>query len=149
LLDGGKIGVKTIEDISEGGVVITDEGFAGEGHEKSNLHVDLGRIDAVESAVELGVGEDFISVGVEGVFFGDKFLGGDKAGVGVGADGFEVSRKLREGTINDAREGRIDGAKLGGLEIGVVIVDEIINIIHAEVKLFDGVGGLGGAILEK
>jgi len=149
LLDDAEVGVEIVKDFGEGGVIITDEGFAGESHKKGDLHMDLGGINAVEGAVELGVSEELVGFLVEFTFFFEKFFGWDKSGLRIRADGFEIGGKLGKSAAEDAGEGRVDGAELGRFKAGIVFFNDVADVVHTDVKLFDGVSGLGVAILDK
>lgn len=111
--------------------------------------MNLGGIDAVESAIEFGFGEELIGVFIEFAFLLKEFGWRNEGGLRIVADGFEISGKLRKSATDDAGEGRVDGAELGGFKVGVVFCDEIADVIHTGVKLFDGVGGLGATTFDK
>ncbi len=66
------------------------------------MHVNLGGVDAIESAVELGVGEAGVDAGVHGGFFVDDFGGRSERRFGLGVSSGNVARKLWHGARNSA-----------------------------------------------
>lgn len=103
------------------------------------MEIELVGIDAVENAVETGVLEGVVDLLRDGGFGVEEVLVRSKGVFAI--DGDEISGEFARGIRNDAHEGEIDGAELGGFDKGIVLGDDGVDGAGTEVDLFCEVVG--------
>lgn len=138
------------EDGIELGIVVASDELTDHGEEKGDLHVNLGKVVAIESAVELGFfkgGNGAVFAIEESIFVSnDRGRRGDVFVVFV-FGGVEIAAKLSDRTGKSAGERVVNRAELGRFEAAIVAGDEATDVVHAEIEVAGEIGGFVTAIV--